>query len=51
LQSGAYGVAAAVVGVEALEASVGVISLEPLDPVEIGPRVAATAEAVAQALS
>jgi DNA-binding IclR family transcriptional regulator len=51
LQPGAYGVAAPVLGVEGLEASVGVVALAPLDPTAIGPRVAATAATVAKALS
>lgn len=51
LQPGAYGVAAPVLGVEGLEASVGVIALAPLDAAALGPRVMATAEAVAHALS
>jgi DNA-binding IclR family transcriptional regulator len=51
LQSGAYGVAAPVLGVEGLEASVGVIALTPLDPAALGPRVAAAAQAVAGALA
>ena len=51
LQQGAYGVAAPVLGVEGLEASVGVIALAPLDAASLGPRVIATADAVARALS
>jgi DNA-binding IclR family transcriptional regulator len=51
LQPGAYGVAAPVLGVESLEASVGVVSLTPLDPSLVGPRVRAAATAVAIALS
>lgn len=51
LQPGAYGVAAPVLGVEGLEASVGVVALGPLDAAALGPRVIATAEAVARALS
>jgi DNA-binding IclR family transcriptional regulator len=51
LQPGAYGVAAPVLGVEGLEASVGVVALGPLDAAVLGPRVIATADAVARALS
>ena len=51
LQPGAHGVAAPVLGVEGLEASVGVVTLVPLDPGPVGPRVRATAAAVALALS
>lgn len=50
LQAGAYGVAAPVRGVPGLRASVGVVALEPLSPDEIGPLVADTAAAVAEAL-
>jgi DNA-binding IclR family transcriptional regulator len=51
LESGAHGVAAAVPGVEGLEASVGVVALAPLDADAVGPRVVATAAEIAQALS
>jgi DNA-binding IclR family transcriptional regulator len=51
LQPGAYGVAAAVPGVEGMEASIGVVALSALDPELVGPQVMATAEAVAKALS
>ncbi|WBC12808.1 helix-turn-helix domain-containing protein [Micromonospora sp. WMMA1998] len=51
LQSGAYGVAAPVLGVPGLEGSVGVVSLTPLDVTEVGAQVTAAAEAVATALS
>lgn len=51
LQPGAHGVAVAVVGVEGLEASVGVVSLGPLELGTVGPRVAAAAALVATALS
>jgi DNA-binding IclR family transcriptional regulator len=51
LQPGAYGVAAPVRGVPGLRASVGVISMEPLDQTVVGPLVVAAAAAVAQALS
>ncbi|HEY2948011.1 MAG TPA: IclR family transcriptional regulator, partial [Micromonosporaceae bacterium] len=42
--------AAPVLGVEGLEASVGVIALAPLDAATLGPRVVATADAVAKSL-
>ncbi|MGC9668145.1 IclR family transcriptional regulator [Planosporangium sp. 12N6] len=51
LQSGAYGVAAAVPGVDGLEASVGVVALSALEVDVVGPRVVAAAAAVAEALS
>jgi DNA-binding IclR family transcriptional regulator len=51
LQSGAYGVAVPVLGVPGLEASVGVVSLTPLDVTEVGDQVAAAAESIAAALS
>ncbi|MFF5174015.1 IclR family transcriptional regulator [Micromonospora sp. NPDC000089] len=51
LQSGAYGVAAPVLGVPGLEASVGVVALAPLELATVGPQVAAAAEAIAVALS
>jgi DNA-binding IclR family transcriptional regulator len=51
LESGAYGIAAPVIGVEGLEASVGVIALAPLDAAAVGPQVIAAAAAVMQALS
>ncbi|MFK4245689.1 IclR family transcriptional regulator [Micromonospora chokoriensis] len=51
LQSGAYGVAAPVLGVPGLEASVGVVALAPLDVDTIGPQVLAAAKAIASALS
>lgn len=50
LQPGAYGVAAPVLGVDGLDASVGVIALAPLDAEAIGPQVIAAAQAVAAAL-
>ncbi|GAB3951570.1 hypothetical protein GCM10027614_53770 [Micromonospora vulcania] len=50
LQSGAYGVAAPVLGVPGLEASVGVIALAPLDVDLVGPQVRAAATAIASAL-
>ncbi|WFF04158.1 helix-turn-helix domain-containing protein [Micromonospora sp. WMMD964] len=51
LQSGAYGVAAPVLGVPGLEASVGVVALAPLDVDEIGPQVLAAARSVAATLT
>jgi DNA-binding IclR family transcriptional regulator len=51
LQAGAYGVAAPVAGVDALDASVGVVALAPLDLMVVGPRVLAAAASVAKALS
>jgi DNA-binding IclR family transcriptional regulator len=51
LQSGAHGVAAPILGIEALEASIGVVSLTPLDPDTSGPRVLAAAREVAAALA
>jgi DNA-binding IclR family transcriptional regulator len=50
LQPGAYGVAAPVLGVDGLEASVGVVALARLNPAQVGPRVVAAAAAVARAL-
>jgi DNA-binding IclR family transcriptional regulator len=50
LQPGAFGVAAPVLDVEGLEASVGVVALGPLDVAAVGPQVLATAAAVAKAL-
>src|SRR4051794_41139429 len=44
LQSGAHGVAAPILGVDGLEASIGVVSLTPLDGPTIGPRVMAAAQ-------
>jgi DNA-binding IclR family transcriptional regulator len=51
LQPGAHGVAAAVPDVEGLEASVGVVALAALDPVQVGPAVISAAAEVADALS
>jgi DNA-binding IclR family transcriptional regulator len=52
LQPGALGIAAPVLGVAGLEASVGLIALgQALDPRRAGPRVVATAAALAGALS
>ncbi len=50
LQAGAYGVAAPVIGVPGVEASVGVVALGGLDTDGVGPKVAATAREVAQRL-
>jgi DNA-binding IclR family transcriptional regulator len=43
LQAGASGVAAPVRGVPGLRASVGVLSMEPLDAKVVGPQVVAAA--------
>lgn len=51
LQAGAYGVAAPVLGVPGLEASVGVVALAPLDVDTTGPQVLAAARAITTALS
>jgi DNA-binding IclR family transcriptional regulator len=51
LQPGAHGVAAAVRGVPAVEASVGVVALVELDARIVGPRVVAAAGEVAGALA
>ena len=50
LQQGARGVAAPLLGVPALEASVGVIALGELDATAVGPRVLAAAAEIAAAL-
>lgn len=50
LESGAYGVAAPVLGVPGLEGSVGVVALAPLDVALVGPQVQAAATAVAATL-
>lgn len=50
LQAGAYGVAAPVLDVPGLEASVGVVALAPLLPDEVGPRVVAAAAEIASRL-
>ena len=50
LEEGAHGVAAPVLGVEGLEASVGVVTLVPLDGATVGPSVEAASAAVARAL-
>ncbi|WJK33958.1 helix-turn-helix domain-containing protein [Solwaraspora sp. WMMA2065] len=51
LQPGAYGVAAPVLGVPGLEASVGVVTMGTLDVPAIGAQVQATAEAVSRLLA
>ncbi|GAA2374975.1 IclR family transcriptional regulator [Dactylosporangium salmoneum] len=51
LQQGAHGVAAAVAGVEGLEASVGVVALTELDPVTVPAEVVTAAAAIARALA
>ena len=51
LEPGAHGVAAPVIGVEGLEASVGVVALSPLDVDHVGRLVVAAAATVARALS
>ncbi|NYG56614.1 IclR family transcriptional regulator [Nocardioides perillae] len=51
LQPGARGVAAAVRGVDGLEASVGIVTLGELEVDRVGPQVAAAAAQVARLLS
>ncbi|GIH21147.1 transcriptional regulator [Rugosimonospora africana] len=51
LQAGAYGIAAPVLGVPGLEASVGVVALAPLDAQVVGPAVIGAAAATARALA
>ena len=51
LQPGAFGVAAPVIGVDGLDASVGVVALGPLDLDEVGPLVVSAAAAVSSALA
>lgn len=51
LQAGASGLAAPVLGVEGLDASVGIVTLGELDVEAIGPKVAAAAGEVARALT
>ncbi len=51
IQAGARGVAAPLLAVEGLEASVGIVSLSDLDAREVGPRVVAAAAAVARRIS
>lgn len=50
-QPGAYGIAAPILGVEGLEASVGVVALGSLDDGTAGPQVQAAATALATRLS
>lgn len=50
LQHGAHGVAAPVLGVPGLRASVGVVALERIDAAAIGPKVVRAAAGVAAAL-
>jgi DNA-binding IclR family transcriptional regulator len=51
LQPGAVGIAAAIVGVAGLEASVGLVAIgDTLDPARAGPEVVAAAAAIAAAL-
>ena len=51
LQTGAQGVAAPVRGVDGLEASVGIVTLDAIDEDSVGPLVAAAAAEVAARLS
>jgi DNA-binding IclR family transcriptional regulator len=51
LQAGAQGVAAPVRGVEGLEASVGIVTLDEVDADAVGPQVASAAAEVANRLS
>lgn len=51
LQPGARGVASPVLGVDGLDASVGIVTLGDLDTAVVGPQVAAAATEVAQRLS
>lgn len=51
LQAGARGVAAPLLGVDGLEASVGIVTLGDLDAAAIGPQVVAAAAEVARRLS
>jgi DNA-binding IclR family transcriptional regulator len=50
LQAGARGIAAPVMGVEGLEASVGIVTLGDLDTAAVGPVVASAAAEVGQRL-
>lgn len=50
LESGACGVAAPVLDIPGLHASVGVVSLQPLDPDTVGPHVVEAAAVVAEGL-
>jgi len=51
LQAGARGLAAPVLGVEGLEASVGIVTLGDLDEDRVGPQVITAAARVAQGLA
>lgn len=51
LQPGARGLASPVLGVDGLEASVGIVTLGELDAVKAGPRVATAAAELARLLS
>jgi DNA-binding IclR family transcriptional regulator len=51
IQAGAHGVAAPVLGVEGLEASVGIVSLGDFDARVYGPQVVSAAAEVAGRLS
>lgn len=51
LQHGAQGVAAPVIGVDGLDASIGIVSLQDLDADKVGPRVVGAASAAARALT
>ena len=51
LQPGARGIAAPVLGVEGLEASVGIVTVGDLDAAAAGPRVALAADELARRLS
>lgn len=51
LQPGARGAATPVLGVDGLEASVGIVTLGELDTATVGPRIVAAAEEIARRLS
>lgn len=51
LQRGAQGVAAPLLGVDGLDASLGIVSLHDLDAEQIGPRVVRAAATAARALA
>ncbi|CAN5519586.1 helix-turn-helix domain-containing protein [soil metagenome] len=51
IQAGAHGVAAPVLGVDGLEASVGIVSLGDFDALEFGPKVVAAAAQMSSKLS
>jgi DNA-binding IclR family transcriptional regulator len=50
LEPGAFGVSAPILGIEGLEASVGVVALAPLDVEVVGPQVVAAASVLVSAL-